>query len=97
MRPPEDCIIISKDREQANDSQDSITDSNHGSSCIQENYRESDGEGYEAVGRNDTKTISTRKWQIVLTSEDCTIKKHCLGWQVRSTVRFNRQESKTIL
>lgn len=60
-----------------------LINSNHGFTCIQEKITGFKDEEYETQSQNCMKIINTRKWQIMLTSEDCTIKQHCQGWQVR--------------
>ncbi|XP_076643205.1 tubulin glycylase 3A-like [Halictus rubicundus] len=57
-------------------------DPNHGIAFIPEEITGSKNKEYEIQNRNDTNIISTRKWQITFTSDDCTIKKHCEGWQI---------------
>lgn len=58
-----------------------ITDSNHGFPNIQNKISENTKHKLEIS--NDIKTVMIQKWQIMLISADCTIKKHCQGWQVR--------------
>ncbi|XP_076179903.1 tubulin glycylase 3A-like [Ptiloglossa arizonensis] len=77
-------------------------DSNHELPSVQGNFTESENEEHAAEKLNDAKTISTRKWQITLTTKDCKIKKHCEGWQVRKKIYPNdtkttEEESRLIL
>ncbi|XP_076544171.1 tubulin glycylase 3A-like isoform X2 [Osmia lignaria lignaria] len=51
-------------------------------SIINFNHELSENKKYDLESSKYLNGISTRKWQIMLTSADCTIKKHCPGWQI---------------
>lgn len=83
MRETKDCVIFVENNEQVNEKKHLITDSNHGFTNVQEDIEKSEIEKYKWETSNDAKTTVTCKWQIMLTSANCTIRKHCQGWQVR--------------
>ena len=83
MQQTNDSATFLRNNEQTDRDEDLIADSNHGFADIRENDRKSENAERTLEGSNDVKTITTRKWQITLTSADCTIEEHCQGWQVR--------------
>lgn len=105
MRQTNDSATLLRNNEQIDRDEDLIADSNHGSPDIRENDRKSENYAERTFkGSNDMKTITTRKWQITLTSADCTIEEHCQGWQVQkclfkktNRIRASVAKKKTII
>lgn len=85
MRQKNDYVTVSQNDKQISQNVDLITNSNYGLSDIQGDFKISKNGKYKLEDSNIVKTIKTRKWQIVLTSPDCSIKEHCQGWQVRKS------------
>ena len=107
MQQTNDSATFLRNNEQTDRDEDLIADSNHGFADIRENDRKSENAERTLEGSNDVKTITTRKWQITLTSADCTIEEHCQGWQVRKrwfkktnkicAIRFKKKKKKKLL
>ncbi|XP_076377190.1 tubulin glycylase 3A-like isoform X1 [Megalopta genalis] len=73
-------------------------DPNHGILLVHEKIAGLENEDREIQSRNCTRTISTRKWQIMLTSDHCTIKEHCQGWQIYpSSIKETEEKSQLLL
>lgn len=85
MREKNDYITVSQNDEQISQNVDLITNANYGLSDTQGDFKISKNGKYKLEDSNVVKTIKTHKWQIVLTSPDCSIKEHCQGWQVRKS------------
>lgn len=83
MRQKKDFVNFLKNKGQTAEGQDPMPNSKHEVHETEELFQESNDAEYNSDDSSNTKIVSTRKWQIMVTSANCAIEKYSEGWQVR--------------